>query len=145
MQNESEAQPHLVIVGAGFGGLAVAMALRRARLRITMIDRHNYHTFLPLLYQVATAGLEPQDITHPVRAILRRCRNATFRMEEVVGGDLDRHTLQLGSGEHITYDHLVLAPGSETETFDLPGVREHGFGLHGLDDARAFRSRWRWR
>ena len=132
---------HLIIVGAGFGGLATARALRKADVRVTVVDQHNYHTFLPLLYQVATAGLEPQDIAHPVRAILRRYPNADFRLGEVVGANLTEAVLELASGEQLGYDFLVLASGSETETFDLPGASEHAFGLHSVDEARAFRNR----
>ena len=134
-------RPHLIIVGAGFGGLATARALRKADVRVTVVDQHNYHTFLPLLYQVATAGLEPQDIAHPVRAILRRYPNADFRLGEVVGANLTEEVLELASGERLGYDFLVLASGSETETFDLPGASEHAFGLHSVDEARAFRNR----
>ena len=132
---------HLIIVGAGFGGLATARALRKADVRVTVVDQHNYHTFLPLLYQVATAGLEPQDIAHPVRAILRRYPNASFRLGEVVGANLEQAVLELATGEQLAYDFLVLASGSETETFELPGASEHAFGLHSVDDARAFRNR----
>ena len=132
---------HVMIVGAGFGGLAAARALRRADVRVTVVDQHNYHTFLPLLYQVATAGLEPQDIAHPVRAILRRYPNAVFRLGEVVGADLGEGVVEFASGERLAYDFLILASGSETETFGLPGAREHAFGLHSVDEARAFRNR----
>jgi NADH dehydrogenase len=129
-----------VIVGAGFGGLAAARALRRERVRVSVVDRHNYHTFMPLLYQVATAGLEPQDITHPVRAVLRRTPNAVFRLAEVVGGRLEARVLETAAGERIPYDFLVLAPGSRTETWTLAGAAEHAFGLHSIDDARAYRN-----
>ena len=78
-----EERPHVVIVGAGFGGLRAARALRRAPVRVILVDRHNYHLFQPLLYQVATAGLEPEGIARPVRAILRGQRNLEFRMAEV--------------------------------------------------------------
>ena len=74
--------PTVVIVGAGFGGLRAARALRRAPVEVVLVDRHNYHLFQPLLYQVATAGLEPEQIARPVRAILRRQRNADFRLVE---------------------------------------------------------------
>ena len=132
--------PHVVIVGAGFGGLAAARVLRKERVSVTVVDRHNYHTFLPLLYQVATAGLEPQDIAHPVRSILSRQRNARFRLGEVVGGNLSERMIELASGEKLHYDFLILACGSKTETFGLAGAEEHAFGLHSLDEARAFRN-----
>jgi NADH dehydrogenase len=127
-------------VGAGFGGLTAARALRRDRVRVTVVDKHNYHTFVPLLYQVATAGLEPQDIAHPVRSILRRTPNAVFRLAEIVGGDLERRVLETSAGELIPFDLLVLAPGSRTETYALAGAAENAYGLHSIDDARAYRN-----
>ena len=134
------AEPRVVIVGAGFGGLAVARTLRRDRVRVTVVDRQNYHTFMPLLYQVATAGLEPQDIAHPVRSILRRMPNANFRLAEIAGGDLEARVLETSSGERIPFDLLVLAPGSETETYAIPGVCENAHRLHSIDEARAYRN-----
>ena len=83
-----------MILGAGFGGLRAARALRRAPVRVTLVDRRNYHLFQPLLYQVATAGLSPEDIAHPVRAILRRQKNVEFRLAEVTGFDLPARVLQ---------------------------------------------------
>ena len=130
----------MLVLGAGFGGLATARALSSTRVRVTLVDRHNYHAFLPLLYQVATAGLEPQDIAFPVRAILRRVPNALFRMAEVTGGDLAAHTLETSAGDRLEYDFLVVAAGSETETYGLSGVGGHAHFLHSIDDARAFRN-----
>jgi NADH dehydrogenase len=132
--------PHVVIVGAGFGGLRVARALARAPVAVTVVDQHNYHCFLPLLYQVATAGLEPQDIAYPIRAILRRYRNVAFRMARVARADLAGRTLITERGERIGYDHLVVAAGSVTHDFGNPGVAAHAFGLHDIDDARAIRN-----
>jgi NADH dehydrogenase len=133
-------RPHVAIVGAGFGGLAAARRLARARCRVTVIDRHNYPLFLPLLYQVATAGLEPQDIAFPVRAILRRLPNAVFRLARISGGDLTERYLETDEGERIAYDYLILAAGSRTETYGIPGASEHAFELHSIDEARAFRN-----
>ena len=87
-----------MIVGAGFGGLRAARALRRAPVRVTLVDRRNYHLFQPLLYQVATAGLSPEDIAHPVRAIFRRQRNFAFRLAEVQGVDLAGRALRTSTG-----------------------------------------------
>jgi NADH dehydrogenase len=95
---------------------------------------------MPLLYQVATAGLEPQDIAHPVRSILRRTPNASFRLSEIVGGDLEERMLETSAGEQIPFDLLVLAPGSETETYAIPGVSENAYRLHSIDEARAYRN-----
>ncbi len=130
--------PTVVVVGAGFGGLRAARALRRAPVEVVLVDRHNYHLFQPLLYQVATAGLEPEQIARPVRAILRRQRNADFRLVEVTGLDLGRRELATDAGP-LRYDYLVLAVGGETNFFGLDAVRRHGFALKDLPDALGIR------
>jgi len=129
-----------VIVGAGFGGLAAARALRHSAVDVTVIDRHNYHTFLPLLYQVATSGLTSQDIAHPVRSILRRWPNARFRMGEVCAADLEARWLELRDGERIPFDFLVLAAGSTTETWGNKSVSSYALPLHDLEHALAVRN-----
>src|SRR5579885_196068 len=96
-------RPRVVIVGAGFGGLTAAKRLRRLPVEVTLLDRHNYHTFTPLLYQVATAGLEPEEVAHAVRPILGRCRNLRFRMAEVNGVDLAGRSVQTSVGP-LPYD-----------------------------------------
>lgn len=127
------------MVGAGFGGLRVARALRRAPVHVVLLDRHNYHLFQPLLYQVATAGLEPEQIAKPVRAILRRQKNFDFRMVEVSGVDFTKRELATSTGP-IGYDFLVLAPGGETNFFGLASMEQHGFGLKDISDAVAIRN-----
>jgi NADH dehydrogenase len=127
------------VVGAGFGGLRAVRALARAPVDITLIDRHNYHLFQPLLYQVATAGLEPESIARPVRAILRRQRNLQFRLAVVRGVDRIERTV-LTDGGAIPYDYLILAAGGETNFFGRESVRRHGFDLKDLDDAIAVRN-----
>jgi len=129
----------VVIVGAGFGGLRAARALRRAPVEVVLLDRHNYHLFQPLLYQVATAGLEPEQIARPVRAILRGQRNFDFRLVQVTGVDLATRRLHTDAGP-VGYDYLILAPGGETNFFGLPGVARHGFGLKDVGDALAIRN-----
>ena len=129
----------MVIVGAGFGGLRAARALRRAPVEVVLLDRHNYHLFQPLLYQVATAGLEPEQIARPVRAILRGQRNFDFRLVQVTGVDLATRRLHTDAGP-VGYDYLILAPGGETNFFGLPGVARHGFGLKDVGDALAIRN-----
>ena len=130
----------VVVVGAGFGGLAVARALRDAPLDVLLVDREYYHAFLPLLYQVATSGLSAQDVTHPVRSILRRIPNARFRMAEVAGVDLEARILETTEGARIGYDVLIVAAGSTTEFFGNASAERLAFPLHGVDDAIALRN-----
>ncbi|MEN8181389.1 MAG: NAD(P)/FAD-dependent oxidoreductase [Myxococcota bacterium] len=134
-----DAAPRVVIVGAGFGGLRAARALRRAAVRVTLVDRHNYHLFQPLLYQVATAGLSPEDIAYPVRAILRRQRNAAFRLAEVADVDFEARRLHTSSGA-IDYERLILAMGGSTHFFGLDSVERNGLPLKDIRDAVAIRN-----
>jgi NADH dehydrogenase len=134
------ARPRVVVVGAGFGGLATARALGDSAVDVQLIDRENYHAFLPLLYQVATSGLSAQDVTHPVRSILRSLPNARFRMGEVAGIDLAGRTVATRDGARIAYDALVLAAGSRTEYYGNDGAEAVGFPLHHVEDAMALRN-----
>jgi NADH dehydrogenase len=127
--------PRVVIVGAGFGGLSAARSLRRAPVEVLLVDRVNYHTFQPLLYQVATAGLEPEEIAHSVRAILRTQANFSFRVGTASGVDWARREVAVGGGGRIAYDYLILAAGAATADYGIPGVAEHGLGLKSLADA----------
>src|SRR3989441_6460246 len=120
-------RPTVVVVGAGFGGLRAARALRKAPVDVVLVDRHNYHLFQPLLYQVATAGLEPEEIARPVRAILRRQSNAEFRMTEVTGLDAAGKRIVTTDGP-VAYDYLILAVGGQTNYFGLESVPRPGFG-----------------
>ena len=126
--------PTVLVVGGGFGGLNAARALRRAPVNVILLDRNNYHLFQPLLYQVATAGLEPEEIARPVRAILRRQKNFDFRLVEVRGVDFAQRRLETSAGP-IAYDYLVLSHGSETNYFGLESMRQHGLGLKDIPDA----------
>src|SRR5712691_2911383 len=131
--------PHVVIIGGGFAGLEAARALARAPVDVTVLDRHNYHLFQPLLYQVATAGLEPESIARPVRTILRKQRNVDFRLTEVTGVDLARREVATDGGP-IGYDYLILAMGGETNYFGLDGLRRHAFGLKDIDEAELIKN-----
>jgi NADH:ubiquinone reductase (H+-translocating) len=132
-------RPTVVVVGGGFGGLRAARALRRVPVDVVLVDRHNYHLFQPLLYQVATAGLEPEQIAKPVRAILRGQANFEFRMSEVTGLDSGAKRLATRDGA-IAYDYLILAVGGETNYFGLEGVPRHGFGLKDIPEAIRIRN-----
>src|SRR6266446_9135954 len=131
--------PTVVIVGAGFGGLNAARALRRAPVQVVLVDRNNYHLFQPLLYQVATAGLEPEEIAKPVRSILRGQKNFDFRLVDVTRVDFAAKRLETSAGA-IAYDYLVLAPGGETNFFGLDSMQRHGLGLKDIPDAIAIRN-----
>lgn len=135
-----ERRHRVVVVGAGFGGLELVKGLRDAPVDVVLVDSNNFHTFQPLLYQVATAGLDSDDIAHPVRGIVADQRNVDVRLGRVVGVDLADRTISLADGPPIGYDNLVLAAGAVTNTFGLPGVEEHGFGLKSLGDALALRA-----
>jgi NADH dehydrogenase len=132
--------PRVVIVGAGFGGLYAARALRRARVRVTVVDRHNYHLFQPLLYQVATAGLSPTEIAYPIRAILRRQDNTGVLLAEVVAVDAGARRVILQDGE-LAYDYLIIATGVRHSYFNHPEWEACAPGLKDVDDAARIRAR----
>jgi NADH:quinone reductase (non-electrogenic) len=130
----------VVVLGAGFAGLHAVRRLGRAGVETLWIDARNYHCFLPLLYQVATAGLEPQDIAYPARSILRRLPAVDFRLARIVGGDPAARTLETADGGQVRYAELILCTGGAAEDFGIAGVREHTFRLYDLEDARALRN-----
>ena len=132
--------PHVVIVGAGFGGLEVAEQLAHVPVKVTLIDRHNYHTFQPLLYQVATSLLNAEDVGAPVRSMFRHQENFTFRMATVSGVDVADRTIHLEDGNKIGYDYLVLAGGASVNYFNTPGAAEHAFPLYTLMNAVKLRN-----
>jgi NADH dehydrogenase len=137
----TEPKPHhVVVVGGGFGGLTAAKALARLPIEITLVDRHNFHTFSPLLYQVATSGLAPDDIAPNLRGIVQRHPNVDAVMAEVRGVDFDRREVLVEHGPSIPYDTLVLAAGAVSSDFGVPGVDEHAFALKTLADAIRVRS-----
>jgi NADH dehydrogenase/putative oxidoreductase len=132
--------PRVVIVGAGFGGLACAAALRTAPVRVTVIDRNNYHLFQPLLYQVATAGLSPGDIAMPVRALFREQFNVEVMYAEVTGVDAAQRAVVLGD-TRLPYDYLVLATGASHSYFGKDQWASYAPGLKRVEDATQVRSR----
>ena len=135
----SEGRPRIVIVGAGFAGLTLARALRRAPVSVTLVDRNNYHLFTPLLYQVASALLSPDDIAQPVRKLIRPLRNCVFRLGVVTGVDLPGRRLLTDRGE-LPYDYLVLAAGSVSNYFGNRSLEEHSLGLKELPEGLALRN-----
>lgn len=136
----SNAQPHVVIIGAGFGGLYCARALAKAPVRITILDRRNHHLFQPLLYQVATAALNPSDIAAPIRSILRKQKNVTVLLEDVERIEPGSNSVQLQEGS-LTYDYLVVATGATHSYFGNPDWEKHAPGLKTIEDAVSIRKR----
>ena len=132
--------PHIVIIGGGFAGLYTARGLKNVDARITVLDRHNYHLFQPLLYQVATAALNPSDIAAPIRGILRTQKNANVVLGEAVAVDLQRKRIQLADGE-LEYDFLVIATGATHSYFGHGEWEKFAPGLKTIDDALEIRRR----
>ncbi len=132
-------RPRVVILGAGFGGLAACEELAGAAVDVTVVDRHNYNTFQPLLYQVATAGLNPGDIAFPVRSYVRRHPNVRFRQDVVTGVDFAEHIVHFDDGDPVAYDYLVIATGAATNFFGVPGAEAHAKAIYTMDDAIAVR------
>jgi len=130
----------IVIIGGGFGGLYAAKHLARAEASITLVDRHNYHLFQPLLYQVATAALNPSDIAAPIRAVLRKQKNASVIMGDVQAIDADRRILTMADGE-LAYDILIVATGATHSYFNHPEWEENAPGLKTIEDALEIRRR----
>ena len=130
----------VVIVGGGFGGLACARALDGADVDVLLLDARNYHLFTPLLYQVATALLDPSDIAYPFRTVFRRSRNVRFRQARVTGVDFDARRVTVAGGDPIPYDTLVLATGSANAYFGNPELAERTIGMKHLDEALRLRN-----
>ncbi len=133
-------KPRVVILGAGFGGLFAAKGLARADADVTVIDRHNYHLFQPLLYQVATAGLAPSDVAWPIRSILSRQKNATVLLDEVTDIDVARHAVIL-ENDTVQFDYLVVATGAMHSYFGHESWQPVAPGLKSIDDATRIRRR----
>jgi NADH dehydrogenase len=134
------ARERVVIVGGGFGGLACARALDGADVDVLLLDARNYHLFTPLLYQVATALLDPSDIAYPFRTVFRRSPNVRFRQARVTGVDFDARQVTVAGGDPIPYDTLVLATGSANAYFGNPELAERTIGMKQLDEAMRLRN-----
>jgi NADH dehydrogenase len=134
----SSTRPRVVILGAGFGGLTAAKALAKDA-DVTVVDRHNFQTFLPLLYQVATAGLAADHVAHPVRGALRKS-GVKFRMGSPISVDHKNKSVKLDSSETLEFDHLVVALGSSTADFGVKGVTEHALGMKSVHEAIGIRA-----
>ena len=131
-------KPRVVILGAGFGGLTAARAMAKDA-DVTLVDRHNFQTFLPLLYQVSTAGLAADHVAHPVRGVLNK-KGIKFRMGSPISVDHKNKSIKLDSSESLDFDHLVVALGSATNDFGIPGVAENGLGMKNVHEAIAIRA-----
>jgi len=132
--------PHVVIVGAGFGGLGVAEQLDHVPVEVTLIDRHNYHTFQPLLYQVATSLLNAEDVGAPIRSVFRHQENVNFRLGTVTGIDVSGRKITIEDAHEINFDYLVLAGGATVNYFGTPGAAGHAFPLYTLMNAVRLRN-----
>ncbi len=131
--------PRIVIIGGGFAGLSLARTLSGNRFQVVLIDKHNYHTFQPLLYQVATAGLEPDAIAFPIRKIFKKHNNFFFRMAQVKSVDPEKNTINSSIG-NLTYDHLIIATGSKTNYFGIEGMQEQSMAMKTIPEALNLRS-----
>ncbi len=131
-------KPRVVILGAGFGGLTAAREMA-GFADVTVVDRHNFQTFLPLLYQVSTAGLAADHVAHPIRGALRKT-GVKFRMGSPISVDHKNKSVKLDSSEVLDFDYLVVALGSATADFGIPGVAEHALGMKSVNEAIAIRA-----
>ena len=139
LSTNTNGRPRIAIVGAGFGGLWAARSLAEAPVEVYLIDRHNYHTFLPLLYQVAAAELEPTQIGYPIRAALRQMKNVHFVLGEVTHVDVEEQIVHL-TDSALPYEYLILATGSVSRFFGIPGAEEFGFPLKTMEDGIRLRN-----
>jgi NADH dehydrogenase len=133
-------RPRVVILGVGFGGMNAARALENEDVEVVVVDQHNYHTFLPLLYQVATSGLNPADVAYPARGLFRRRRRVLFRQGTVTGIDWGAQQVELAGEDPLPYDHLIIGLGASANYFGVPGAAEHALPLYSMPDALKVRN-----
>jgi NADH dehydrogenase len=133
-------RPQVVIIGAGFGGLAAAKRLEAEPVDVVLIDQRNYHTFLPLLYQVATAGLNAADVAYATRGLFRRQQRVFFRRGRVMGVDWDQRCVQIDDEPPVAFDYLIVAAGASANFFGVPGAAEYSYPLYTLPDALRLRN-----
>ncbi len=136
---EEASRPRVVIVGGGFAGMGAIGALRRADVKLTLVDQHNHHVFTPLIYQVATAMLEPSEIAHPIRSMLRKLPHGDFRLGRVTEVDLEKREIRTDR-HSIPYDYLLLAAGSSNNYFKHPEIAQCSFGINDVGEAVALRN-----
>jgi NADH dehydrogenase len=141
MAHDKDGRPHVVVVGAGFGGLTLVQSLANAPVRLTLIDRTNHHTFQPLLYQVAMAGVSPADIAQPIRSIVQAQHNATVLMADVARVEAQERRVVLSDGQTLAWDFLVVACGVETSYFGHDAWAPAAPGLKTIEDALDIRQR----
>jgi NADH dehydrogenase len=137
----TDGRPHVVILGGGFAGLYAAKELRKAPVRITLVDRRNHHLFQPMLYQVATAALSPGDIASPIRSVLRKQRNVEVILGDATSIDADARTVTLADGAALHYDYLLVATGAHFSYFGHDGWEQYAPGLKSIEDALEIRRR----
>ena len=133
--DQQTARPRVLVLGGGFAGVGAARALKKADVDVVVVDKHDYHTFQPLLYQVATALLEPAEVGHPLRDLFDDQKNTRVHVDSVTGIDLDRREVQFAEMKPLTYDYLVLGLGAEVNFFGAAGAPEHAFPMYTLADA----------
>ena len=141
MASDETKKPTVVIVGAGFAGVACAKELAKHDIPVTLIDRHNYQQFQPLLYQVATAELGTTDVARPIRAIFAKAPTVKMRQLEVTKIDPETKTVTTGDGQTFTGDYLIVAAGARPNFYGTPGAEKHSLPLYSVPDAKKLRTR----